>query len=395
MKTTTIAERIAIVTGGGSGIGFAIAEKFVKAGILTIIIGRDQKKLAAAAKELGDLCRTACQDLDQLDAIPGLIDRLVQQYGHIDILVNNAGINMKKEFTDVTDEDFERILLTNLRSVFAISREAVRVMLPLGKGHIIFDRTLVEKILSAGGIIHNKYDEDPIYHLLTEYFGDETIAGFIRPSLITSYEITDRKAVFFTSTDAAQDAMNNFYVRDAARATSAAPTYFPPANIASLNGQKYTLVDGGMFANNPALCAYAEARKTDFSVCLNNKDKKDKPTAADMIIVSLGTGSVQKSYHYDTFKHAGEIKWLEPVIDILMSGNSETVAYQLTQMYLTLEPQFQKNYYRLEPGLKEACSEMDIATKDNINKLYQAGLTYAHNNINQLQAIAKNILEND
>jgi patatin-like phospholipase/acyl hydrolase len=265
----------------------------------------------------------------------------------------------------------------------------------LNKGHIIFDRTLMEKILSGGGIIHNKYDEEPIYKLLTEYFGDETIANFIRPSLITTYEITDRKAVFFTSADARQDAMNNFYVRDAARATSAAPTYFPPAHIASLNGQKYTLVDGGMFANNPALCAYAEARKTAFSVCLNDKNKKDKPTAADMIMVSLGTGSVQKSYHYDNFKHAGEIKWLEPVIDILMSGNSETVAYQLTQMYLTLEPQFQKNYYRLEPGLKEACSEMDIATEDNIDKLYQAGLTYAHNNISQLEAIAKSILEND
>jgi ATP-dependent Zn protease len=45
--------------------------------------------------------------------------------------------------------------------------------------------------------------------------------------------------------------------------------------------------------------------------------------------------------------------------------------------------------------LKEACSEMDIATKDNIDKLYQAGLTYVHNNIDQLEAIAKNILEND
>lgn len=265
----------------------------------------------------------------------------------------------------------------------------------LTKGHIIFDRTLAQKILSAEGIICNKYDEDPIYKLLTDYFGDETIAGFIRPSLITSYEITDRNAVFFTSTDARQDAMNNFYVRDAARATSAAPTYFPPAHIASLIGEKFTLVDGGMFANNPALCAYAEARKTAFSVFLNDKDKKDKPTAADMIIVSMGTGSVKKSYHYDNFKHAGEIKWLEPVIDILMSGNSETVAYQLTQMYLTLEPQFQKNYYRLEPGLKEACSEMDIATKDNIDKLYQAGLTYVHSNISQLEAIAKNILEND
>ena len=265
----------------------------------------------------------------------------------------------------------------------------------LTKGHIIFDRTLVEKILSAGGIIHQKYSDEPIYELLTEYFGDETISNFIRPSLITSYEITDRKAVFFTSANAREEAMNNFFIRDAARATSAAPTYFPPARISSMIGEKYTLVDGGMFANNPALCAYAEARKTKFSELLNDKDKKDKPTAADMIIVSIGTGSVKKSYHYDEFKNAGEIKWLEPVIDILMSGNSETVAYQLTQMYLTLEPQFQKNYYRLEPGLKEACSEMDIATEENIGNLYQAGLTYVHNNIDQLETIARDILEHD
>jgi patatin-like phospholipase/acyl hydrolase len=265
----------------------------------------------------------------------------------------------------------------------------------LTKGHIIFDRTFMEKILSAGGIIRQKYDDEPIYELLTEYFGDETIANFIRPSLITSYEITDRKAVFFTSANAREEAMNNFFIRDAARATSAAPTYFPPARICSMIGENFTLVDGGMFANNPALCAYAEARKTKFSELLNDKDKKDKPTAADMVIVSLGTGSVKKSYHYDDFKNAGEIKWLEPVIDILMSGNSETVAYQLTQMYLTLDPQFQKNYYRLEPGLKEACSEMDIATEENIGNLYQAGLTFVHNNINQLEAIAQDILEND
>ena len=137
MKTPTNTQRIAIVTGGGSGIGLAIAEKFVQASILTIIIGRDQKKLAAAQKQLGDLCQPVCQDLNDLAAIPGLIDRLVQRHGHIDILVNNAGINMKKEFTDVTDEDFERILHTNLRSVFTVSREVVRAMLPRGKGHII------------------------------------------------------------------------------------------------------------------------------------------------------------------------------------------------------------------------------------------------------------------
>ena len=269
------------------------------------------------------------------------------------------------------------------------------VDLYIKNGHTIFDRTLTEKILSAGGIIHEKYSQEPIYGLLTDYFGDETLNNFIKPSLITSYDITDRKSIFFTSADACVDDMYNFKIRDIARATSAAPTYFSPAHIESLNGQLYTLVDGGMFANNPALCAYAEARKTDFSTVLKNADKKDRPTAQDMLIVSLGTGSVKKRYHYDDFKHAGEIKWLEPVIDILMAGNSETVAYQLTQMYLTLDKEFQSNYYRLEPGLKEACSEMDEATKENIDNLYQAGLSFVYDNINTLEEIAEKILAND
>ncbi|HVX26219.1 MAG TPA: patatin-like phospholipase family protein, partial [Parafilimonas sp.] len=248
---------------------------------------------------------------------------------------------------------------------------------------------------SVGGILHQKYSQDALYELLNTYFGDTTLDKLIKPSLITSYEITDRKAIFFTSADAREDNIFNFYVRDVARATSAAPTYFSPAHIESVNKQSFSLVDGGMFANNPALCAYAEARKLNFSKLFNDPSKKDKPTAADMIIVSMGTGSVKKQYHYDDFKHAGEIKWLEPVIDILMSGNSETVAYQLTQMYLTLEAENQKNYYRLEPGLKEACSEMDEATPENINNLYQAGLTYVHDNRDMLEEIAQKILDND
>ncbi|MBS1745161.1 MAG: patatin-like phospholipase family protein [Bacteroidetes bacterium] len=265
----------------------------------------------------------------------------------------------------------------------------------LKQGHIIFDRTFFEKIVSGGGIIHEKYSDEPIYNLLTQYFGDELLSNFIKPSLITAYEITDRKSVFFTSANAGQDAIYNFKVRDVARATSAAPTYFPPAFIKSLNDQEFVLVDGGMFANNPALCAYAEARKTEFSKALKDPEKKDKPSAKDMIIVSLGTGSVKKRYNYEEFEHAGQIKWLEPVIDILMSGNSETVAYQLTQMYLTLEQKFQKNYIRLEPGLKEAASEMDLATPENINNLYQAGLTFVQENISTLEKIADILLAED
>jgi patatin-like phospholipase/acyl hydrolase len=269
------------------------------------------------------------------------------------------------------------------------------VDLYIKNGHAIFDRTTAQKLSSVAGILHQKYSQDELYKLLTTYFGDVTLDKLIKPSLITSYNISDRNAIFFTSADARTDDIYNFYVRDVARATSAAPTYFSPAHIESMNKQIFSLVDGGMFANNPALCAYAEARKLNFSKLFNDPQRKDKPTAADMLIVSMGTGSVKKRYRYDDFKHAGEIKWLEPVIDILMSGNSETVAYQLTQMYLTLEPENQKNYYRLEPGLKEACSEMDEATPENINNLYQAGLTFVRENLGMLEDIAKKILDNE
>ena len=131
------AEKIAIVTGGGSGIGLAIAQKFVADKIKTIIIGRDKTKLSAARKKLGNYCYTIPFDLTDLDGIPGLVKGLIQEFGRIDILVNNAGINMKKEFTEVTDADFQRILLTNVSSVFALSREVVRYMEKKRSGSII------------------------------------------------------------------------------------------------------------------------------------------------------------------------------------------------------------------------------------------------------------------
>src|SRR6478752_1684171 len=122
--------RIAIVTGGGSGIGLAITEKFVQNTIHTIIIGRDENKLHDAQKRLGGLCEPMSCDLTDLTSIPALVSRISEKHGHIDILVNNAGINMKKDFTEVTDEEFQKVILTNLTSVFSLSREVVKHMLP-------------------------------------------------------------------------------------------------------------------------------------------------------------------------------------------------------------------------------------------------------------------------
>lgn len=129
--------KLAIVTGGGSGIGFAITEKFVNSGIKTVIIGRSQQKLTIAKERLGKLCIPVCFDLNDLNSIPKEVKQIVDKFGHIDILVNNAGINLKKEFSKVSDEEFESIMRTNVFSVFALSREVVRYMIKKGSGNII------------------------------------------------------------------------------------------------------------------------------------------------------------------------------------------------------------------------------------------------------------------
>lgn len=130
-------KKIAIVTGGGSGLGFAIAQKFIEHNITTIIAGRNEEKLNAAKEKLGDLCFAMPCDVSDLKSIPAFVQSVLTQFGQIDILVNNAGINMKKEFTEVSDEEFQNIITTNITAVFAMSREVVKAMLEKRSGCII------------------------------------------------------------------------------------------------------------------------------------------------------------------------------------------------------------------------------------------------------------------
>lgn len=130
-------QKIAVITGGASGLGFAAAKKFIQNDILTIIVGRNEEKLNKAKEELGKLCIPLSFDMNCLESIPELVQDIAAKYGSIDILVNNAGINLKKFMTEVTDEEFQKIILTNLTSVFVLSRETAKVMLPRQSGSII------------------------------------------------------------------------------------------------------------------------------------------------------------------------------------------------------------------------------------------------------------------
>lgn len=269
------------------------------------------------------------------------------------------------------------------------AREAVDLY--LGQGDEIFDVSLRKKIESLGGVIDEKYDAKELEEALGHYFGELKLSDILKPCLVTSYDILNRKAHFFTSIDA-KSPVHDYYLRDVARATSAAPTYFEPVQINSLYGTPHALVDGGVFANNPALCAYAEARNIEFSQVLNNPQKPDKPGAKDMLILSIGTGEVKEPYPYDDFKDAGILKWMKPLIDIMMSGNSETVDYQLNKLYDTLSIEDCNDYYRIQPQLTTADPAMDNARVENLKALYEDGLRAVVFFQEQLDEIAQKLI---
>jgi len=137
LQVFSLAGRVALITGGGTGIGLEIARCMVAAGATVIITGRRESVLQESAAELGEGAHFVVNDVSDLSGTDALIEQIEAEYGPLDILVNNAGINMKKPALEVTDEDFSRIIHTNLNAVFALTRAAARRMVPRGSGTII------------------------------------------------------------------------------------------------------------------------------------------------------------------------------------------------------------------------------------------------------------------
>ncbi|WP_254562762.1 SDR family NAD(P)-dependent oxidoreductase [Dyadobacter diqingensis] len=129
--------KLALITGGGSGIGFYIAQCMVQAGARVVLTGRRESVLQEAANTLGAKASYFVNDITQLTTIPALVEAIENKCGPIDILVNNAGINMKKFAVEVTDEDFDKVIQTNLHAVFSMTRECGKRMIERKQGSII------------------------------------------------------------------------------------------------------------------------------------------------------------------------------------------------------------------------------------------------------------------
>ena len=230
------------------------------------------------------------------------------------------------------------------------------------------------------------YTEKGLENILNEKVGDVKLSESRKHCLITAYDISGRHAVFFTSPDAVISPHKDYFMRDIARATSAAPTYFQPAKINSLSGKTAYLIDGGIFANDPTMSTIIEAHKSKFT-------NIDKPNFDNMFIVSVGTGKVLKKYAYTTVKKWGLIRWIAPLIDMMMSASAEVVSYQVKKLFEAIG--CSDYYIRLEPDLGMANTEMDDVSAKNIKNLENAGLIFVDSNETLLNTIVDELIKNN
>ncbi|MEZ4963728.1 MAG: patatin-like phospholipase family protein [Saprospiraceae bacterium] len=237
-------------------------------------------------------------------------------------------------------------------------------------------------------LFEESFGHSGLEELLQFYFGDSQLNETISEVLVTSYDIEQRKPFYFLSRLAKQGSDGeNFRLRDIARSTSAAPTYFEPNQLPWLAERYLALVDGGVFANNPSMLAYTEAMEL-----LRQKDKAPvaPPVAvetghgefesftgevsvveqSEYFMLSLGTGRVTRPYPYNKAKSWGQAQWIRPIIDILMQGVSESVDYQMRYV-LPPDASGTPQYIRINPEIPAENAEMSDVSDKNISGLQE------------------------
>lgn len=234
-------------------------------------------------------------------------------------------------------------------------------------GRDIFNSNWLRTLVSL--VAGSQYPAGPLETQLRAYMGESRLADAVTGLLITSFDMHAGEAWFFSREQARSNPERNYHLHEVARATSAAPTYFPPFNFAGGAGDRPVLVDGGVFANNPALCAWVD-------------EHEDIQGDKDVVILSLGTGSVPHPVRYDRARRWGKVAWARPAIGSFLDGQSDTTEFQLGKLL------DHKHYLRLQVKLPAANEAMDDASPANIQALESAAESMLAESANQQRLVA-------
>ncbi len=145
--------KIAIITGAAQGIGYSIAELFVKEGATVYIADTNADLANEAAETLGSSAIAVTFDVSKKDQCMQLVADVVEAEGSLDILVNNAGILRTGDVLEISEEDFDAVLAVNLKGVFLLSQAAAKVMVGQETGGSIINMSSVNALLTIPNIL--------------------------------------------------------------------------------------------------------------------------------------------------------------------------------------------------------------------------------------------------
>ncbi|MBN1993816.1 MAG: glucose 1-dehydrogenase [Anaerolineae bacterium] len=145
LPTFRLDDKVAVVTGAGSGMGRAFAVGLAHAGADVVVADlpdrqANAEETAASIHAAGRKALALPLDVTGVESIQAMVDRVVDTWGHIDIMVNNAGINIRKWATDVAEQDWDRIVDTDLKGVFFCAQAAAKHMIKRGRGGKIINQ---------------------------------------------------------------------------------------------------------------------------------------------------------------------------------------------------------------------------------------------------------------
>ena len=130
--------RVAMISGGATGLGYGMAEAIVRAGGKVVLLGRRENVLKSAAMKLGSSAAYESYDVTKSDLVDELVARIIERFRQIDILINNAGIHDKREFAQTSLKDFDKVLQTHVHGAFSLTRAVIPAMLARKSGHVLF-----------------------------------------------------------------------------------------------------------------------------------------------------------------------------------------------------------------------------------------------------------------
>lgn len=248
-------------------------------------------------------------------------------------------------------------------------------------GKEMFRRSLWYKLVSLNGWLLPKYPERSVLTTLQGYLdkGERAqLKDLLTDVLVTSYDIHQRRPLFFKRCDARDFPYLNFYLSDAARGTSAAPTFFPTVKIASVDGSAhYYLIDGGLVANNPSNLAIAEAIS-------------QHGHHTNLLVVSLGTGSYEAPITFRKAHRWGLLGWAPGILDVMfdgVSGAADAIAEEVVPALSA--PGY---YFRFQVPLSKGDDAMDNSSPENIEILQSLTLKMMDEREADLQSLAKALM---